>query len=95
MLLTGAANHDPRHFPDPGRLDFARANARDHLAFGKQWHFCMGAPLARFEFAVALELLTKTFPDMRLLAGEPAFVPIITVRALERLMVETAPPRTQ
>ncbi|RFU37879.1 cytochrome P450 [Actinomadura logoneensis] len=61
LLLTGAANRDPEVFPvRPDELDLARyANAETarHLAFGLGVHYCLGAPLARLEGAVALRRL--------------------------------------
>ncbi len=52
LVATAAANHDPERFPDPNKLDIARAD-NTHLAFGKGIHHCLGAPLARMEGRVA------------------------------------------
>jgi hypothetical protein len=53
MAMLSGANHDPTHFPDPGRFDIQRANADEHLAFGGGVHYCLGAHLARLEAQLA------------------------------------------
>ncbi|MFE7573353.1 cytochrome P450 [Streptomyces sp. NPDC057521] len=59
-LLIGSANHDPRVFARPERLDVSRAH-NPHLSFGAGIHYCLGAPLARLEASLALgRLLTRT-----------------------------------
>jgi cytochrome P450 len=67
--LLGAANHDPRVFPDPGHFDVARTPNR-HLGFGFGAHFCLGAQLARMETRVALRNLVERNPGLRLAAPE-------------------------
>jgi cytochrome P450 len=57
MILVGAANRDPRRFERPGELRLDRRNVRDHLAFGRGIHACVGAPLARAEAKISLERL--------------------------------------
>lgn len=55
LLLHGAAGRDPRQFENPGDFDVDRANARQHLAFGRGIHTCPGAPLARAEVVFTIE----------------------------------------
>ncbi len=52
----GAANRDPKAFPDPDEFRLDRELSR-HVAFGYGIHFCLGAPLARLEARTALNAL--------------------------------------
>lgn len=70
FVLFASANRDPACTPDPDRFDLERAPTQ-HLAFGRGPHFCIGAQLARMEGAIALELLTRRLPDLRLAGDEP------------------------
>jgi cytochrome P450 len=99
MVLNGAANRDPRRFPDPAAFDPARANARHHLAFGRGIHTCPGAPLARAEARVAIERLLDRTGDIRISerAHGPAgarqyrYLPTFILRGLTRLQLEFTP----
>ncbi len=71
ILVTGAANHDPRVYEHPERFDLDRQNARP-LSFGFGVHLCLGANLARMETKVAFEELLARFPDWEL--DEPGIV---------------------
>lgn len=55
LLLHGAAGRDTRIFDNPGEFDVNRANARQHLAFGRGIHTCPGAPLARAEAVFSIQ----------------------------------------
>jgi cytochrome P450 len=71
VLLFASAAHDADHFASPDSLDVGRENADEHFAFGKGVHFCLGAPLARLELRIVLELLTERTPAMTLVEGQP------------------------
>lgn len=60
-----SANYDERHFSDPQHFDIRREPNR-HLSFGHGIHFCIGAPLARLEGRIALNILLKRFPTLRI-----------------------------
>ncbi|HWO62461.1 MAG TPA: cytochrome P450 [Umezawaea sp.] len=63
-----SANRDPEKFPEPAKMDITRTTG-GHVAFGHGIHFCLGAPLARLEGAIAVGSLLDRF-DLEL-AGEP------------------------
>jgi cytochrome P450 family 150 subfamily A5 len=96
MLLPGAANRDPRVFPDPYEFDVDRANARQHLAFGFGIHTCAGAPLARAEGQVTINRLLDRTSGIRISeeAHGPAgarhyeYLPTYFLRGLVQLHLE-------
>jgi len=65
--LLMSANHDPELHPDPLRFDIERQNKK-HYAFGGGSHFCIGAALARLEGEIAIPLLFRRFPTLKLSA---------------------------
>jgi len=65
MAMLSSANRDETVFQDPDRLDITRDPNR-HLAFGVGMHYCLGAPLARMEGAIALNALLARFPNLQL-----------------------------
>ncbi|GAC1358805.1 MAG: monooxygenase YjiB [Ktedonobacteraceae bacterium] len=64
-VTTISANFDEQQFPHPERFDISRAPNR-HISFGHGIHFCLGAPLARLETKIALELLLAALPTWRI-----------------------------
>ena len=61
VLVWPAANRDATAYERPDEVDLDRANPRYHLGFGWGIHLCIGAPLARLEATVAIDiLLTRT-----------------------------------
>ena len=89
MLLLAAAHRDPAVMDRPDEFDLTRNPIR-HLAFGLGPHFCLGAPLARLEAAVALSAVTRRFPNAQLV-GEPDYKPHVTLRGMAHLDVAIQP----
>jgi len=65
LLLYGSANRDERRFANPDVFDIARP-AQRHLGFGNGIHFCLGAPIARLEARVTLEVLLERVRDFEI-----------------------------
>jgi len=82
-----------RSSPPPG-LRPRRENLGAHLGFShEQLHDCLGAPLARLEIRVTLEVLTRRVPGLRLVPDQTLrYVPSGVLRGLEHLHLEWAPP---
>jgi cytochrome P450 len=63
MLISyGAANVDPRTYPDAFEVRFDRAE-NPHIAFGGGVHRCLGSHLARRELRVTLREWHRRIPD--------------------------------
>ncbi|MEU8244596.1 cytochrome P450 [Actinoplanes missouriensis] len=61
-----SANHDPRVFPDPEKLDITRAVGTAQYGFGHGPHYCIGASVAQMEAEIAISALITRFPDLAL-----------------------------
>jgi len=90
ILAIGAANRDPEVFDEPERLDVERSKG-SNISFGRGVHHCLGAPLARLEGRIALEVLLERFSSMRLLNDRPRFRRAIVLRGLESLPMAAEP----
>jgi cytochrome P450 len=90
FLWLAAAGRDAEAFPEPETFDPERDNARRTLAFGRGIHFCIGSALGRLEAALALEELTRRFPELRLAPPdqELSFHPNISFRGPQGLRVQ-------
>jgi cytochrome P450 len=88
-MLFGAANRDPRVFPDPDRLDVGRANAAEHIGFGGGIHVCIGAPLARIELEAAMRTLSQRTPQLEL-AAEPVHTGAFVIRGYRAVELAAA-----
>jgi cytochrome P450 len=84
LLLWGAANRDPSHFDAPNQFRLDRPGSKDHLAFGKGAHFCVGAALARLEAQIVLSQLLERTSNIEA-AETGQWLPSLLVRRLERL----------
>ena len=89
FLLFASANHDEAVFEQPDRFDIHRPNAVRNLSFGHGIHYCVGAPLARLEAQITLEVMLERMPDLRLVPGEPVpYLPNLIHRGPRQLLVQ-------
>jgi cytochrome P450 len=89
LLLLAATGRDPDAFPDPDRFDISRAPG-GHLAFAAGAHFCLGAPLARLEAAIALNAFAARVTEPGLAGDGLSYKPNFNLRGPDRLVVRTA-----
>jgi cytochrome P450 len=100
VLLTHlGANRDPCRFEAPDDFNIDRPKLKEHLAFGRGAHTCIGSALARAEVAVSIERLMARMGNIRLSAAHhgpenaPRFEyePTYVLRALKSLHLEFDP----
>ncbi|WP_455827269.1 cytochrome P450 [Pseudomonas graminis] len=83
-FVLSAANRDPQMFADPDRLDVTR-DAKRHVGFGHGIHYCLGAPLARFEIQSAIAALIRH--DLAPVSGAIEWKESIMFRSMKRLPI--------
>jgi pimeloyl-[acyl-carrier protein] synthase len=86
IIVLGAANRDPAQFPDPDRLDITRPDNR-HIVFGYGIHHCLGAPLARVEGQVTINMLLRRMPNLQLTTAPLEWRETVTLRGLKALPI--------
>lgn len=86
-LLYGAANRDPRRFPDPDRFDILRPD-NEHFGWGSGIHTCVGGPLARLEVNLALETFLRRVQGPRLVTDPPPYRQSQIFRGPRHLLVD-------
>lgn len=86
FLLWASANLDEEHFSNARAIDLDRPGIRQHLAFGRGAHFCVGSALARLEAGAALKLLLQRTSAIRLDPQRPPqWMPSVMMRRHTRL----------
>jgi cytochrome P450 len=92
-LMWGSGNRDPAKFTDrPDQFDGNRKSPVGHAAFGFGPHFCVGAPLARMEMRLTLEVFLARLRNLRLSPGnEIRYHAHPILRGVEHLYVQFDP----
>lgn len=89
LLLLAATGRDPDAFADPDTFDIRRG-ATNHLAFAAGPHFCLGAPLARLEAAIALQEFATRLAAPELDEDALRYKPNLNLRGPDQLVVQFA-----
>lgn len=98
-ILFGGANRDPQRWDSPESFQLDRERVREHLAFGRGTHTCIGAPLARAEARVMIDCLLKHTSDIAISAAHHGananrsleYEPSYIIRGLTNLYVDLIP----
>ncbi len=101
LLALSAANRDGSRWSNPQQFEIDRPKIKEHLAFGRGKHVCIGAPLARAEVRIILEKFLEHTSSIdlaeahhgprgkRTLDFEASFI----IRGLSALHLKLAPAR--
>ncbi len=84
-VMVGSANHDEEIFNEPEKFDITRKEIR-HLSFSEGIHFCLGAPLARVEGAIAFDKLLDHLKSGKIIE-QPRYRGNYNMRGLEHLRI--------
>jgi cytochrome P450 len=99
LLSHMGANRDPRRFDAPEEFNMDRPKLKEHLAFGRGAHTCIGSALARSEVLVSIERLIARMGNIRLSEAHHGqdgawrfeYEPTYVLRALKALHLEFDP----
>lgn len=84
-VIVASANRDEEIFNEPDKFDITRSEIR-HLSFSEGIHFCLGAPLARVEGAIAFDKILDHLKGGKIVE-EPKYRGNYNMRGLEHLRV--------
>ena len=85
--LLAAANRDPAFAVNPHVFDPHRKTTA-HQSFGAGLHFCVGAPLARLEISLGLQVLFERCPNLHI-SQTPTYANSYHFHGLDALMVQS------
>lgn len=86
VIGYAAANRDPRQFMDPDQFVLGRED-NQHLSFNSGIHYCFGAPLARLESRIALDLFLRRVGAPWLVQDPPPYRPSALLRGPAELRI--------
>jgi cytochrome P450 len=87
FLMYGAANRDPKRFPNPNQFDPERRD-NEHFGWGSGIHTCFGGPLARLEVNLAFETFLRRVENPRLVVDPPPYRQSNVFRGPQHLLID-------
>jgi hypothetical protein len=91
VCWIASANRDEQRWgPTVDELDITREDARQHIAFGKGPHVCVGSWLARLELQVVVGTIVDRFPNTQMPDQELRWSSNV-IRGPEELVIELRP----
>jgi cytochrome P450 len=91
VCWIASANRDEQRWgPTVDGLDITREDARQHIAFGKGPHVCVGSWLARLELQVVIGTVMSRFPNTQQVDQELCWMSDV-IRGPEELVIELRP----
>ena len=91
VCWIASANRDEGYWgPTADRLDISRETARQHIAFGKGPHVCVGSWLARLELQVVVGTIARRFPKTELVDQKLVWESNV-IRGPEELVLQVLP----
>ena len=88
-VLVGAANRDPKAFPDPDQFLLDR-HPNSHVSFAPGLHQCLGLQIARMEGQAALNAFCDHFSSLSVIESESQRFVGDRFRGFDRLMLEVS-----
>jgi cytochrome P450 len=85
--MYGAANRDPRQFPNPNEFDLDRPDTQN-VSWSSGIHTCFGGPLARLEVNTAVEAFLRRVENPRLVVDPPPYRPNQFFRGPLHLLID-------
>jgi cytochrome P450 len=90
FLVYGSANRDERQYEDAARFDVLRRQQR-HMSFSEGLHGCLGAPLARLEARIALEVALPRLGEYAISGPMRQYRSTPNMRVLDHLPISFTP----
>ena len=91
VCWIASANRDQQRWgPTVDQLDITRDDARQHVAFGKGPHVCLGSWLARLELQVVVGTIVSRFPNTEMPDQDLRWTNDV-IRGPEELVIELRP----